>query len=241
MQKHLWVLMTVVMLLALVPVASQADDDTFFTDFTEYTDGQQPSDWTERWNPAHQSAVVDNDTLVVSRGTNAFRYALSWDAVGEPDGDVEIAYRFKMTTPLVNWGGGGGVVRGDHTNPALIWTGLTGYTGGQQATTSTVSYWSIGAQNTSHANSVTMLSMAATPTVIQAGTWYVYRMRIVGNQIEQMVYADGSTPPGWMGTATLTSPLGAGWVGLWRGAGLGDLVIDWYAVRLNGEPAPIPE
>lgn len=72
----------------------------YFTDFSEYSTGSPPSDWTEHWNPG--VFVVQNDGstnyLELDTSSNNWHF-LVWDAVGDVT-DVELYLEFKFTASL---------------------------------------------------------------------------------------------------------------------------------------------
>jgi hypothetical protein len=60
------------------------------TDFSEYTTGLAPSDWTERWSAGHGAPTVTADgtspggkRLTLVTDANAWDYALTWDALDD--------------------------------------------------------------------------------------------------------------------------------------------------------------
>src|SRR5690625_1610660 len=61
------------------------------TDFSEYEVGTVPNDWSYRWSPSNWSIMQgSHNLLVLSSGSQSGRWALSWDEVGQVEGDVEM-------------------------------------------------------------------------------------------------------------------------------------------------------
>lgn len=266
MTRKILALFVLTMLLALVPVASQADDDTYFTDFSEYTRGVQPSDWTERWSPMMKSSTVIDTSLppdatggavlrIADQGPFVYRYALSWDVLDGAE-NVDIAFRAYTTWPVYKFGQLGAVLNGDHVNPAAPYGTYVGYVLNQQsayyATTDNssfppqytgTSYWSLGRYGgTNPYNNVPLLGMAAHPEILNANTWNAYRFQFDDGTLRVKVWADGDTEPtGWMLTVTDVNPLDAGWNGLLVSIFKSTTYIDWFAAGIDGAAPPIPE
>lgn len=71
------------------PRAPEKKQVTFSTDFSEYETGGIPDGWSERWAEGNWSVLDDPRTLVLQTGGMA-RRVLTWDELGEIEGDVEL-------------------------------------------------------------------------------------------------------------------------------------------------------
>lgn len=78
----------------LVPLSAPAPDgQVFATDFSDNAVGQPPSGWTGQWRDGDWT-VLDNPRRL-RMGATSGRRALTWDAVGDIDGDAELYGRVR--------------------------------------------------------------------------------------------------------------------------------------------------
>ena len=209
----------------------------FVTDFSEYTSGAQPSDWTERWNPANFAATVAETGLPAGTlSTKALRvtgtlhswYALTWDLVGSVSGDAEV---------LARW-------RHEHTedidHPVMLHVCVSGTQSADMNTYAVAGRLLVDrvemrrvASGVSH--------VFATPTVtLDRDTWYWTRLQRSGTTIRARVWAHGtSEPTEWTASATDTTHT-SGSVGIGRHAPAGTLWSDYFSVGTGGASAPSP-
>ena len=202
----------------------------FFTDFSEYTTGAQPSDWTERWETGDGSSVVTADAAM--HGGKKLRqassstgyYAASWDAIGTSD-DVEGLVRFIPRSNV------------DHVCRIM----LRG-TGTTATRTAYFGYFhvlsdTIGIQKYVSATSTSLGTVAATFVI---DTPYLMRFRVNGTAIKIKVWAEsGSEPATWDIEATDSAIAAGGWVGVGR-YGVATQDVDWVAFTTSGETATFP-
>ncbi len=183
----------------------------FFTDFTEYSTGAQPSDWTERWHTGDAAATVESSGIPSGGGDQALkiivstgsRYALSWDEVGFPVGDVEILVRYYLPTipPSVNGPRALVCGAGDDSSESayfMTWGDDSG------AITQLAEY--NNAASTAH----TQTAQAGAA----AGEWWWVRLQRNGNVIRSRNWEDGDNEPGSWDESVSDSSLTGGWVGV---------------------------
>lgn len=209
------------------PVAATTQ---WFTDFTEYTVGQAPHDWSVRWGTAvnHLSVVEDADATggVMLRedytSTAGQNRIASWDTIGERT-DVEAVMKWRASSaaapPRI-------ALRASADVPRTAYHG-----GSQNGTTDSL-------QKLVAATSSTDIATASRS--FESDTWYVTRMRTEGTRIAVKTWrADEPEPAAWDFDATDTSIPGPGLVGfrVFPTAGVRDF--DWFGVGLNGQSAPL--
>jgi len=200
----------------------------YSTDFSEYTTGVQPSDWTERWHTGVATGLVIADAgaeggkLLRIDHSSAERYAISWDDVGDV-ADVEILAKVRWSDNLdsiIQL-----VLRGSGT------TGETGYIIACHQTLQEVRLTKFdgGAATT----------LATISKQFYEDVWYMIRFRANGTTLQAKVWvAGGAEPTIWMIDET-NSALSTGWVahGSYRGD-YGDC--DWFGVSTGGDSVTNP-
>ncbi len=66
-------------------------DVQYATDFSEYEVGSIPNGWSESWNPSNWEIANGTDNqLIQTTGGSTGRWALTWDEIGQIEGDVEV-------------------------------------------------------------------------------------------------------------------------------------------------------
>ncbi len=211
---------------------SYANADEFFTDFTEYSSGTQPSDWTTRWNTGNATSTVESSGLpsgagskalkVVQGGSNAI-YALSWDDLGTVSGDIEILVKWQTTTVGSNEVGRSAVLHG------------SGSSGSEGAYFSSIS-GAYGYQ--ARYLSGSLANLGNTGVSIAANTWYWTRFQRTGNIIRTKIWPDsGSEPGSWSASFTDLSH-SSGWAGVGSFAASTTLWVDQFGVGTGGDAAP---
>jgi hypothetical protein len=207
---------------------------TYFTNFSEYTAGAQPPDWTKRWYAAagYSWLVTTNagfggtkNGLVVATTVGAKNAALSWDDL-DSDGlraDVEIVARWKSSN---------GTSQQDMRTIARASGGEgseTGYRMGFINSAPSLRVYSAGTQTT---------LATGTNNNQAAGTWYWTRSRISGSTVQTRTWVDGGTEPGTWTTVTDTSVTAAGWVGINQSSPVGVTTWDLVGIGTGGDAAP---
>lgn len=209
----------------------------YFTDFSGYATGAQPSDWTTRWASVStdwrvetNAAATGGKSLNFKSGTDDNNASLlSWDAAGTP-ADVEIVMRYRYT---------GSVFDG---LPAAI-VGRASGTGAAKYGYFTIHYdffgQLVGLAEYANANSyVSSQIHGSSSYASSANTWYWLRLRINGTSIQGRAWADSSSEPAtWTWSATDSTTSAGGWVGVWTDGG-SSLQIDLIGVGTAGDAAP---
>lgn len=201
------------------------------TDFSEYTTGQAPNDWTERWNAADGSlnisdtGVIGGKCLQVTSSTS--RYAASWDVVGTPR-DVEVLAKVK--------GGINGsedawriILRGGYNNNII---GYMAY-GRHSYDEVRVGYYN---------DSTTFVEVGTVSVTLTHEVYYWVRFRIIGTSIKCKVWEAGTAEPSSWGLDATDSTISAGgWVMVGDYTSANYATFDWFAVAVNGAVTSVPE
>jgi hypothetical protein len=203
----------------------------FFTNFSEYTTGVAPADWTARWVTANVTYTVQADAgatggkVLRAVVTSTGRHAISWDDAGTP-GTVEVLLKMRISALTENTTMQGPILRGSgaaasetgYANPSISLAAGTDrldtreYTaGGTSDTVSDVSFnWAIN-------------------------TWYWVRSRGVGSDFSWRTWVDGTSEGStWAERSDATTA--TGWAGL-LAATAGTHEFDIFSVGTDGDPA----
>jgi len=202
----------------------------YSTDFSEYTTGNQPSDWTERWHTTVATAIVTADAgaeggkvLRVDHSSNN-RYAISWDDVGDVT-DVEILAKVRFSESGI--GISRMFVRGSGT------TGETGYFVDIHSSDETVdlSYY-----NNASSGVLATIRKCLIPFFDE---WFLVRLRAEGISLKAKIWEYGIPEPAdWMIEET-NALLSTGWVGFGSYSGnYNDC--DWFGVATGGDSVTNP-
>lgn len=201
----------------------------FFTDFSEYTTGELPDDWTRQWDSEAGTWIVDDVTgstggkvLRVNSGSGNARRLVTWNVLGDSYTDFEVYYRFRLQYTsedifAVTRGGGStstadGYRFGYHSQSVIKEMGM--YLSGTFSSLS---------------------SEAFTPST---NTWYNVRARNEGNQVKIKIWpVTLAEPDTWDIETTNSDVSGSGWIGLFvfRPS---DTEIDVFGVGVDGASAP---
>jgi hypothetical protein len=200
----------------------------YFTDFSEYTTGVQPSDWTKRWDTG-DTITVETDAgatggqaLRVVTGTAAT--AASWDAIDSDANrsDVEILSRIKEVS------GGGTYTKGVLARASDPESTRTGY-------------WANigGGLRLSRYLSGDFDNFAQGSFSGPGSLFYFIRARWNGSSIKAKAWGGtlDDEPASWSLDMTNTDISQAGWVGLFNFQP-GTYDYDFFGVGTNGDPAP---
>lgn len=214
------------------PAAYAADQ--YFTDFSEYTTGSLPSDWTRRWASDGTDWIVRADagssggkSLFVEGDGASHRRMLSWNILDSASATVEMYWTFSLESTSNDCFG---AARG------------SGSASSEQAYRIGYNQASRGYELAKYVSgSYTRISYGALS--LSTGTWYKSRALVSGNNLKLRTWLATDSEPGtWNLEATDTSITTAGWIGLAafystsgesNGARFGE-----YGVGLNGQPAP---
>ena len=198
---------------------------TLFTDFSEYTTGAAPSDWSE---PYATSATLTVEADAAATGGKVLKcvtyknvpYFAAWDAVLNTTEDVEVVARYRTTYA---W------------NSAVVRIRASGGAG-----TESNYYLTQGNLAWKYVNGADLIVLSATKNAINdvVNAWLWVRFRANGTTLQYRTWADGDSEPTTWREATDTS-LTAGLVGV--GAYQGWQTYEWvvFGVGLNGATAPM--
>jgi len=200
----------------------------YFTDFSEYTTGAQPSDWTRRFGSATYEVKADagaigGKVLEVSGSRNLDFF--TWDLIdSDADrADVEILFKVKHSNQLAEMRA---LARGSDTS------GRTGYIGGNRREDNIIG------QAEFVGGSFTDLGLVnPTSGRFPNGQYLFVRFRVNGTSVKVKSWpSDESEPASWDREATESSITAAGWVGLYTNRTSVDSY-DYFSVATNGETA----
>jgi hypothetical protein len=206
---------------------------TYFTDFSEYSDGSLPSDWTERWDASSNFTKNSSGYLQAAISSNN-RDICTWNDIDSDSNraEVEVLVKFKTKSVTTDTANAGVVLRASGTS-----TTETGYV---------VHNYGNDIRVARYANA-TLTSLEVANLSLAADTWYWLRAKASGTgatvTITYKVWADGgseSSPlvsDSYDDTATerITA---AGWVGVYAFTATGDGDWDQFGVGTNGDAAP---
>lgn len=210
----------------------------FETDFSEYTTGVAPSDWTQRWNtirytPTVQASSLPSGTLSTKAlrivGTSDGRYALTWDTPGSISGDVEVLCRIQHahTTNIDQ------AIRTHICTsgiPSLESAYFTNFFVATSPTTVALAEYDGG----------TATNVAAAEISVARNTWYWVRLQKSSTTIQAKVWAHGESEPSSWSPSGSDSSLSSGSVGFGRVYSAGTLWSDFFSVGTGGDSAPSP-
>ena len=197
----------------------------YSTDFTEYTTGVIPSDWTAGWDATTQFTVGTGGADKILKGaiTASNRYICTWNDVGADANraNVEILTKFRVLS--VVGGGAGGVARASGTG-----TTETGYTAYIQDDDLRVAKYVSGTATALVTQALTLL----------ANTDYWLRFRVNGTALQARIWLATDAEPGTWGIDTTdTSISAAGWAGVFTFSSDSDPEYDAIAIATNGDTA----
>ena len=161
---------------------------TYKTDFSEYTVGYEPSDWTpiwvttnDTWTVTNVADATDGKTLRHTATADA-RRLITWDTVGTVNGDFDILMKFKTTDSL----------------SGNIPTRIFAYASGSATQTTQQGYQldalfpaTLRIGRTLNGSYSTLASNTAMPIAFQPNTWYWFRFRKVGTSLMGRAWKDG--------------------------------------------------
>jgi len=201
----------------------------FLTDFSEYTTGIQPGDWTERWETLDGTSIVTDDTAMV--GDKKLRqtvvgnnyYVLSWGDVGSV-ADVEGLVRF--------------IPGSDVDSICRVLLRGSGFTSTRTAYFGYLHVNSnfIGLQK--YVNGVST-SLGTAAMTLAVDTAYLMRIRANGTDVKLKVWADGSSEPASWDIEVTDSSVTSGWAGVGQ-YGTSTQDIDWVSFATAGDTAEFP-
>lgn len=214
---------------------------TYTTDFSEYSTGSAPSDWTDRWDTDWTTKVESSSTRVESSiggqvleldpGTTTENRLLSWDDIDSDANrdDVEVLIRFEPENTYNEY----------HVQAIVRGTGAAGaeyaYYSGVYGETLYIAKIVNG--------TVTNLDSVLLPygSDLTGGGWIIFRAN--GTSLKAKAWDHGELEPSdWLLDITDSSVTGVGWVGL---ATRNDLSsrqtqMDYFEAVTNGGTTSVP-
>lgn len=206
---------------------------TYQTNFSEYSVGAQPSDWTARWGTTNNTWAVrtktgaeGNQTLEQTSTADA-RRLLSWDDIDADANraDVEILARVRTTAGTIEQFRLIARASGAAAAENAYFFGFNG---------------SSGLYLNKYVAGVS--SLIGTPVAISwsTNTWYWMRFRVIGTDLFGKWWPDGEEEPSaWIVTGTDSDIASAGWVGVGVFESDGTKDFDYVSVGTNGDSAPL--
>ncbi len=214
---------------------------TYKTDFSEYTDDVQPSDWTERWHTGDGSATTKAGTAADNIGSkylqvesNGQRYIATWDDIDVDANrdNCEVLFRFTQDSfSTTTDTGTRAFVRGSGSDTTENGYGVSVFETDELIISKFVS---AAATNLS----VTQLGVG----YFVAGDYYWIRFRVNGTSLKVKVWKDAEEEPSvWTSEVTDSAVSGVGWAGV--GAEDTDPIseVDFFSAGTNGDTAPFPD
>lgn len=207
----------------------------YWTDFSEYTTGNTPSDWTLRWGDYDISvgedvAAVGGKLLHISPNANSGNEdtLLSWDAVDSDAyrDDFEILMKLRFLVSLTN----NKAIGIGRANGAYATRDVYGGTFQPGNGYVTLEKWVNGSYST---------ILNDTGNNFSLNTWYWMRVRINGNIIQAKYWEDGTEEPvGWIVSSTDSDLTAVGWIGWGTYFDSANQEIDIFSVGTAGDTAP---
>lgn len=191
-----------------------------FLDFSSYTVGNTPSDWTLNigsGDPTVESVSGAEGGVVLECETGSTEWTFSYDEVSHED--IEVLGKFRADST----DGGFGLVaraQGDTSYLGYVWTGDD---------TINLAYLDNGSWNFIDDASFTF----------SANTWYWMRLRVNGSDISIKIWEDGQSEPGsWNISTTDNNITGSGDAGIYLTSTNALLEYDIIGIGTNGDTAP---
>lgn len=210
----------------------------YATNFSGYTAGSPPSDWTARWVTSNvtrnvvSDAIGDGGKILQSTSTVDARRLLSWDAV-DADGNrdnVEILCKFR-TSSITSSDDGFRI----HARSSGAAAAETSYF--LRLPVSAGTNWAL---NKYVAGVSTAVGSAVAFTFV-VNKLYNVRFRVNGTSLRARVWADGEPEPSaWHVDTTDASIAAAGWVGVGRTDATPTVDFTHFVAATNGDTAAWP-
>lgn len=201
----------------------------FSTKFYEYSNGNQPSGWTKRWNTDStftKQEELSTHLLRLTQGSDGDA-VLSWGDVGTPT-NVEVLVKMRTTQRF--WYQNGIYVRGSGNNSNKNGYYFQMFENASGSTGLVIEKWQ---GNTWSALTGELFNWSA-------NTWYWCRFQKSGSTLRAKFWQDGnSEPSGWTLSTSDSGLSGGGWVGLGAYEESGTKRFDAIGVGTNGDPAVI--
>lgn len=230
----------------IMPGYYQRDPDFYVTDFSEYTTGAAPPDWTAQEVTAGSGIVAASTGSISGKAfqftnlnSGSGRITYSWNRVPQK-ADVEILCRARQMTP-----GDTKPITGQFGRGTSLNLGTLSYLRNEVRYRTASSNDTLGINVRTVAGTGTFLAQVDGQAPLYSGSsptpWLWSRLRLQGSNFQCRWWIDGQAEPGtWTCSDVDSSLLTAGLVGIMFTASTSVPVIqtDFYSVALNGKTAP---
>ncbi len=200
-----------------------------------YTDFSDSPTLTERWHTGDGAVTVETSSLPTGSGTHVAkivmsaggRYAVSWDEVGTPSGDVEVLLKWQVeNTPDGN--AGRAIVHGSGDSSSE-----TGYFANHNVFGSSTFVFGLIKYD-----SAASTTLATGNDNLSEDTWYWTRVQRTGTTIRRRTWADGGSEPGTWSFSATDAALSSGWIGFGASTSGQVMWVDEMGVGTGGDAAP---
>jgi hypothetical protein len=200
-----------------------------YINFSEYTAGVQPSDWTERWVTSGVDFTVE--TSIGDLGGKVLqgdvsvdgRHFLSYDSL-DGTNDIEVLTKSKSDSQDINSTFNRIVVRG------------AGGDGTEDGYICQLRYDTSQLEIRKVVNG-TFSYIGASAFLWSTDTYYWIRFSVIGTALKAKIWADGDSEPGTWDIDETDSDLSSGWVGVGSQT-TGIVDFDWFSWDTQGGTAP---
>ncbi len=195
------------------------------TDFSEYTAGTFPSDWTKIWDSGEANqwgiaSVAGTTGGQVLRSPVSVEDAASWNAVdaeaGRANVDIEILFRVQSSNLRPGIIGRAGGSWGARTGYLLVFNPSAGKLQLHDASGNVFSGTPIASANKS----------------LNTNTWYHMRFRLEDDALQGKMWQDGSAEPGWDIDTTDSTYTAAGSAGVWCDNDAANFDVDTFSAEI---------
>ena len=204
---------------------------TYYTDFSEYSTGVIPSDWSDVWRSGSGytvetvgGSIYGGQDLQTSITGTAFNRLCSWDDVSAAHADVEILALLMQDGSIPTSSGISIAVvgRGDASDGDGYMAGLDN---------------SADQFQIKHNNSV----LGSASWTESSGEYFWVRFRLNSTSLDAKIWVDGDAEPGsWDISITDSTNTAAGYQGFYQRRHGGTKHCDYFAVGTAGDTAPDP-
>jgi len=202
----------------------------YLTDFSEYTTGVAPSDWTVQFGDFTANSIVEDQTALggkvyrLTTTATSARRVVTWDDIPSV-ADCEVLMLFR--SGAVN--DAGSIVRHSGTTTSTVSTI-------RAAIINTFSELQIGRYDSGSFGQIAVQSIS-----IDSGGSYFVRQKADGqNHYAKIWDVNSKEPTAWTVTGTSSTVTTAGNTGLFLFNADATLDVDWFSVGTGTDPAPMP-
>ncbi|ESZ33848.1 hypothetical protein X733_13685 [Mesorhizobium sp. L2C067A000] len=224
----------------IIPPYINRDPDHFVTDFSEYTVGAFPADWTQRYGVNGTQLVqavagsFSGKALRITKASTVKQF-MSWDTVPLV-ADVEILLRQRnITAPSLAFPQAyiGARAFGAAGSESLYGMAMFQHTSSPTLYRANMNKWTAGV----YTADVIPPYNAPAPNWT-TGAWVWQRFRLLGTTLSIKTWLDGNAEPvSWGGTVVNSSFTAAGWTGIYSDNVNPNTEVDFFSVALNGKTA----